>query len=87
MERREFLKLTLGVAGVVAVGAAVTRAQAAPMVPPLGAPDLGAANTPQSAIATDRDIDGAAVEPVRWGWRRRGWRGRGWRRRRWRRWV
>ncbi len=81
MERREFLKLALGVAGIVAVGAAVTRAQAAPMVPPLGASNLGAADTPRPAIATDRDIDDAAVEPVRWGWRRRGW-GRRVRRRR-----
>jgi hypothetical protein len=85
MERRDFLKLALGMAGVVAVGAAVTQSQAAPMMPSLGPSKPGAAEGLEPAIATDKDLDGAAIKPVQWGWRRRRWRRRVWRRRVWRR--
>ncbi len=95
MERRDFLKLALGLAGAVAVAGAVTPSEAAPAMAPLDPrPDNRAAAEP--AIATDKDLDAAAAEPVqwrrrrwrRWGVRRRrywGWRPRrywGWRRRR-----
>jgi hypothetical protein len=92
MERREFLKLTLGftaAAGAIAVTAAT--AQAAPMLPsarnmvPPGSKDAPAA---EPAIATQDDVDSMRPEQVRWRrrhWRRRYWRPRVWRRRYWRR--
>lgn len=92
MERRAFLKNSLGIAAGLAVLA--TSAHAAPQTrpidplagPPNGKPEPEAAAQP--AVATPDDIDKAQVEQVRWGWRRR-WRRRrfwGYRRRRfWRR--
>lgn len=78
MERREFLKVAFGfAAGAAALAAS---AQAAPLMPQPDAlnrkglpPDLPA----EPAIATERDLDDAQVEQVRWG-RRRGWGRRRW---------
>ena len=71
MERRDFLKLTVGfVAGASALAAS---AQAAPL-PPIPAaksfpptPVEGA----EPAVASQDDIDSLAPEQVRYGWRRR----------------
>lgn len=74
MERREFLKLTLGftaAAGALAAGA-VTAAQAAPlpspqpnMVPPRDAPSA------EPAVTTQDEVDGITAEQVQWRRRRR----------------
>lgn len=94
MERRDFLKFTVGfVAGASALAAS---AQAAPLPPVSAAQGLtpprreGAA---EPAVASQDDIDRLAPEQVRWGrrrfWRRRRFYGfrrrRVWRRRYWRR--
>jgi hypothetical protein len=88
MERRHFLKLTLGyVAGAAALAAS---AQAAPL-PPISAekavmPSRGEAAEP--AVASQEDVDRLKPEEVRWGhhwhrhWHRRHW---GWHRHRWHR--
>lgn len=88
MERREFLKLTLGftaAAGAIAVTAAT--AQAAPMLPPANTmvPPAGQKDALEPAIATQDDIESMHPEQVRWGWRRRRWRRYYWRPRYWRR--
>lgn len=74
MERREFLKLTLGftaAAGALAAGA-VTTAQAAPMppvqpnmMPPQDVPSV------EPAVTTQDEVDGIAAEQVQWRRRRR----------------
>jgi hypothetical protein len=92
MERRDFLKLAVGLAAGTA--ALATAAQAAPMmVPPLirdgrlppGKQDV----TP--AVTSEAEVENLRPEQVRWGhhghWHRRhwGWHRRhwGWRRRHW----
>lgn len=99
MERRHFLKLTMGfAAGAAGAAALASSAQAAPMLPAMPAQGLvpprgqAAAATEelnaQPAIATQDDVDRLAPEQVRWGRRRRWVRRRVWglrvRRRRWR---
>jgi hypothetical protein len=92
MERRHFIKVTLGLAAGAAVLAA--SAQAAPLLPqPLAA--NGKLPSPNKdahpAVTTAEEVDHLKPEEVRWhrhwGWRRRhwGWRRRhwGWRRRHW----
>jgi hypothetical protein len=83
MDRRGFLKVTLGVAGAAAALAALPAEAMTRMAPMPGAtPNAGEA--PAAAIATPDDLADAKVESVywrrRWGWRRRHW---GWRRRHW----
>jgi hypothetical protein len=90
MERRHFLKLSLGFIAGASVLAAGAEAAPLPPVPPEGeghAPKPGERAEP--AVTTQEDVDRLAPEEVRWrrhwGWRRRHW---GWRRRRfwgWRR--
>jgi hypothetical protein len=96
MERRDFLKIALGVvAGAAAVAAA---AQAAPLTPqPLGAAGrLPAHQDAHPAVTNQSEVDHLQPQEVRWGyhghghhwgWRRRhwGWHRRhwGWRRRHW----
>lgn len=84
MERRNFLKLALGMTAGAAAFAA-TAAQAAPLSPqPLG----DAARTPQGnpdahpAVTTSEEAAKLAPEQVHWRGRGRHW---GWRRRHWRR--
>ncbi|WP_439361431.1 twin-arginine translocation signal domain-containing protein [Bradyrhizobium sp. DASA03007] len=90
MERRNFLKLALGVTAGAAAFAAT--AQAAPLSPqraadptrmPQGSSDA------HPAVTTSEEAAQAKPEQVHWrgrgrhwGWRRRHW---GWRRRRWHR--
>ena len=84
MERRHFLKLTVGfVAGAAALAAS---AQAAPL-PPIAAgqalvPSRGEAVEP--AVISQGEVDHVKPEPVRWGhhWHHRHW---GWRRHHWHR--
>ena len=95
MERRHFLKLTIGfVAGAAALAAS---ADAAPLPPisaaqaPLPAYGAGA----ESAVISQDEVDHLKPEEVRWGhhwhrhWHRRHWgwrhRHRGWHHRRWHR--
>ena len=98
MERRDFLKVALGVvAGAAAVAAT---AQAAPLTPqPLGTDGgLPANQDAHPAVTNEREAEQLKPQEVRWGyhghghhwgWRRRhwGWRRRhwGWHRRHWRR--
>jgi hypothetical protein len=85
MERRGFLKLSLGIAAAAAVVGSTTRSQAMPVMAPVE-PKPDAA--PEAAVATPHDVEDAQVEKVQWWrWRRRRyyWR-RPWRWRRWRRW-
>lgn len=94
MERREFLKIALGVAAGAAAFAA--SAQAAPLMPqPLNEDARFPANQDaQPAVTSGDEVDHLTPEEVRWGrgrhrgWGRRhwGWRRRrhwGWRRRHW----
>lgn len=100
MERRDFLKIAVGVAAGAA--ALVASAQAAPLLPqPLaGNPPLPAGTEALPAVTTGEEVEHLKPEQVRWhrrwGWRRRrywgwhrrrhwGWRRRHWRRRYWRR--
>jgi hypothetical protein len=98
MERRSFIKLTLGLAAVAAGTAAVTPSRAMPVMAPVEPPQPKAEAKPEpavgtkpdteakpeSAVATQSDIDTVKPENVQY-WRRR-WRYRRWRwRRRWRR--
>ena len=69
MERRCFLKLTLGLAVVTAVGGITAPAVAMP-VAPIDPPRLDPEVTPEPAIASQDDIDVTKAEPVQW-WRRR----------------
>jgi len=78
MERRDFLKIALGVAAVVTT----TAAQAMTPVPsalPKQPPNPETEAKP--AVATSQDVEEAKVENV--DWRRRHWRHRHWRRRHW----
>jgi hypothetical protein len=88
MERRHFLKLTVGFsAGAIALAASAT---AAPLPPisagqrPLPAQREGA----ESAVISQDEVEHLKPEEVRWGrhwhrhWHRRHW---GWHRRHWRR--
>ncbi|MCP3372261.1 twin-arginine translocation signal domain-containing protein [Bradyrhizobium cajani] len=93
MERRNFLKLALGVTAGAAAFAAT--AQAAPLPPqplggPAGKPDVDA----HQAVTTSEEAAQLQPEQVHWrgrgrhwGWRHRHWRHRhwGWRRRHWHR--
>ena len=93
MERREFLKIALGVAAGAAAFAA--SAQAAPLMPqPLNEDaKFPADQDAQPAVTNGDEVDHLKPEEVRWGrgrGRHRGWGRRhwGWRRRRhwgWRR--
>jgi len=94
MERRDFLKIALGVvAGAAAMAAS---ARAAPLSPQALAPDgrLPANPDAHSAVTSGDEVDRLKPEEVRWGhghhrgWGHRhwGWRRRrhwGWRRRHW----
>jgi hypothetical protein len=86
MERRDFLKIALGVvAGAAAVAATV---QAAPLTPqPLGTVGRLPANPDaHPAVTSQSEVDRLKPQEVRWGhhwhrhWHRRHW---GWRRRHW----
>ncbi len=86
MERRHFLKLTMGfAAGAAGAAALAASAQAAPLPPVMPAEGLapplakGVESGVQPAIVTQDDVDRLAPEQVRWGRRRRRW---GFRRRR-----
>ena len=85
MERRDFLKIALGVvAGAAAMAAS---AQAAPLSPQALAPDgrLPANPDAHSAVTSGDEVDRLKPEEVRWGHgHHRGWGHRhwGWRRRR-----
>ncbi len=89
MERRDFLKLTVGfVAGAATLAAS---AQAAPL-PPIAAgqplvPSRDEAVEP--AVISQDEVDHLKPEQVRWGhhWHRRhwGWHRRHWHRRHWHR--
>ena len=100
MERRDFLKIALGV--VAGAAAFAASAQAAPLLPQPLAPDgrLPANQDAHPAVTSGDEVDRLKPEEVRygrhrgwghrhWGWRRRhwGWRRRhwGWHRRRWHR--
>jgi hypothetical protein len=86
MERRDFLKLSVGLA---AGGAALaTAAQAAP-IPPISAelPTAPATPSVKPAVVSQDEVDHIKPEQVywhrrHWGWRRRHW---GWRHRHWHR--
>jgi hypothetical protein len=96
MERRDFLKVALGVVAGSAAFAAT--AQAAPLLPhPL---NEGGRLPAHPAVTTGEEVDRLKPEQVRWGhgrhlgwhhrhwrWRRRhwGWRRHHWRHRHWRR--
>ncbi len=84
MERRHFLKLTLGVvAGATALAATAT---AAPLPPVLPQTDLlpPHGETAQPAVVSQSEVDHLAPEQVRWG---RHWHHRHWgHRRHWHRW-
>lgn len=88
MERRNFLKLAIGVA---AGGAALaTGAQAAPLLPqPVDDPARGPSSTPEAHPAVTSTEEAARLTPEQvhwhghwhrrhWGWRRR-WHHRHWR--------
>ena len=84
MERRNFLKLTMG---FVAGGAVLaTAAQAAPLPPVSGefkaAP---AATNVEPAVVSQDEVDRVKPEQVRWHhrWHHRRWHHRHWRRHRW----
>jgi hypothetical protein len=85
MERRDFLKLTVGfAAGAAALAASAQAAPLPPVMPPEGlAPPRG--EGAQLAVVTQDDVDRLKPEEVRWGRRRWGFRRRrffGFRRRR-----
>jgi hypothetical protein len=89
MERRHFLKLTLGF--VAGAGALAASAKAAPL-PPVSAERLvpPRGETAEPAVISQDDVDSLKPEEVRWGhhWHHRrhwGWHRRHWRHR-WHRW-
>lgn len=88
MERRDFLKIALGVTAGAAAFAAGTRA--APLTPQPIVPDgrLPAGPEADPAVTTGDEVDHLKPEEVywhrHWGWRRR--RYWGWRHRHYRRW-
>jgi hypothetical protein len=84
MERRHFLKLTVGfVAGATALAAS---AQAAPLPPVSALPSLKPPHREgaEPAVVSQHDVDHLKPEGVRWGphwhWHHRHW---GWHRRHW----
>jgi len=85
MERRDFLKFTIGfVAGGAALAAS---AQAAPL-PPVAVPQPADRDGAEPAVVSQADVDRLKPEEVRWGhhghrhWHRHhGWRHRHWHRR------
>jgi hypothetical protein len=93
MERRNFLKLALGVTAGAAVFAAT--AQAAPLSPqPVGDPTRMPQGNPDAHPAVTTSEEAAKLGPEQvhwhghhrhWGWRRRHWRRhhRRWHRRHW----
>jgi hypothetical protein len=85
MERRHFLKLTLG---FVAGGAVLAASAKAAPLPPVSAerglmPPRGEAAEP--AVISQEDVDRLKPEQVRWGHHWHGHRHWGWHRRHWRR--
>jgi hypothetical protein len=74
MERRNFLKLTLGLAAVAAGTAAVTPSKALPVMAPVEPQQPKTEAKPEPAVAAPNDIDAAKPENVRWYWRRWHWR-------------
>lgn len=85
MERRNFLKLALGVTAGAA--AFTTAAQAAPLAPqPLADPRMPQGNPDAHPAVTSGD-EAAQLKPEQVHWRHRHWHRRhwGWRRRRWHR--
>ncbi|MBW7970863.1 twin-arginine translocation signal domain-containing protein [Bradyrhizobium sp. BR 10289] len=88
MERRNFLKLALGMTAGAAAFAAT--AQAAPLSPQtLGGPARMPEANPDAHPAVTTPDEAAQLKPEQvhwhgrhWGWRHRHW---GWRRRRWHR--
>lgn len=90
MERRNFLRLALGVTAGAAAFAAT--AQAAPLSPqPVGGPARMPDGNPDAHPAVTTSEEAAQLKPEQvhwhrhrrhWGWRRRHW---GWHRRRWHR--
>jgi hypothetical protein len=94
MERRSFIKLTLGLAAITAGTAAVMKpSQAMPVMAPVepprqdteAKPEVNSEARPEPAVATQNDIDTVKPENVqywrrRWRWRRWRWRRRWWRR-------
>jgi hypothetical protein len=93
MERREFLKFSLGaVAGAAALAASANAAPLPPIQATQGlAPPRG--DSAEPALATKNEVDRLQPEQVRWGhhwhrhWHRRHWGWRRWHHRHWhRRW-
>jgi hypothetical protein len=84
MERRDFLKIALGVvAGAAAMAAS---ARAAPLSPQALAPDGRLPANPEAhpAVTSGDEVDRLKPEEVRWGYgRHRGWGHRGWGHRHW----
>lgn len=90
MERRNFLRLALGMTAGAAAFAAT--AQAAPLSPqPVGEPARMPQGNPDAHPAVTTSEEAAKLTPEQvhwrgrsrhWGWRHRHW---GWRRRRWHR--
>ncbi|RTE92136.1 twin-arginine translocation signal domain-containing protein [Bradyrhizobium sp. LVM 105] len=81
MERRNFLKLALGVTAGAAVFAAT--AQAAPLSPlPVADPARTPEGSPDAAVTTSEEAEKLTPEQVHWHGHHRHW---GWRRRHWRR--
>lgn len=88
MERRDFLKLTVGF--VTGAAALASRAQAAPL-PPIAAAQarIPSGEGAEPAVVSQQEVDRLKPEEVHWGhhrhWHRHRWHRRhwGWRRRRW----
>ncbi|WMT71818.1 twin-arginine translocation (Tat) [Bradyrhizobium sp. Ash2021] len=82
MERRDFLKIALGV--VAGAAAAAAAAQAAPLAPqPLGTDGrFSAHQDPHPAVTNESEVDRLQPQQVRWGHHGHGhhW---GWHRRHW----
>lgn len=83
MQRRDFLKLAMGIAGATAAFAAT--ANAAPLSPitpaPVAAPDRGDV---EPAVVTRDEVDQLKPTEVRWGHHHHGgWHHRHWHRRHW----
>lgn len=96
MERRDFLKIALGMAAGAVVTVRAAQAMTPPPSPLKDQPPIPEAEA-KPAVATSQDVEGAKVEKVRWHhrrWRRHHWhrrrhwgwhRRRHWRHRHWRR--
>ncbi|PWB82748.1 MAG: hypothetical protein C3F11_10265 [Methylocystaceae bacterium] len=77
MQRRAFLKFIFAGAGAAAAVAASTTPSLAlttlaPLEPPTGTPHAA----PESAVATQEDMERVEIEKSYWGYRRRYWRPR-----------